>query len=302
MKLLKRYFGLNYEPVGVRVLNREEENYSRKLKFCEAVKLAASGEKIVLTKKNLDCFGAELALGFVEPVFEGITKAVIVEPYSGEADAVLLVANAEVIMKISQIYHQIFGEKMAASFSGEKAVCGEGTATPILSEKPNISFLCQGARNYGAYTPDEMVIGFPSEIFKIISAHVQKKQIKSMCGCLTDDIPEYLVKKIEDLGFYKATDHFAGVFDGRIVKLHVYKGEDSLIGIFTSLKFGSEDEARRVEEAQVPQDFYLQRRENWIDVSKIVDFEEALSKNEFQKLLKKEISSLLEYSKTLKQS
>jgi uncharacterized protein (DUF169 family) len=276
----------------------------KKLRFCEAVRLAAGGERVVLTGKNLDCFGAEMSLGFVEPLLEGLTKSVVVEPFTqdGEFDVVLVVANPEKIMELSLVYSQLFKERLEARFSGEKAVCGEATAEVIISGRPNISFLCHGARSYARYGSDEVVIGMPSDAFRKICWYLEKKQIRSMCGCLTDDIPQHVVERLERIGFYKATDHFAGMFEGRIVKLHVFRGEET-VGLFTSIRFSSEEEAKVVksefEDPLSKCEVYIQRRENWLDLSKIIEFELVSGDGEFEKRIREEVSKLLDCSKKI---
>ncbi len=324
----RRYFQLPSQLVAVKFLYEDVEGSSGNFRFCEAVKRASKGERIVLTEFNLSCSGAEISLGFIPPLFdeeneveyenetEGMlngerksderreTKAVIVEPYRGqECDVILVIATPDKIMRISSLYSQLFNESIHAVFKGENAVCGEATAYVKESGKPNVSFLCEGAREYANYSREEIVIGFPEEIFKKMDLAIEREQIKSLCGCLMDDLPLDVVNSFEKLGFDKATDHFIGFYNGRVVKIYIFKGDRNAIGIYSSVKFKNEEDAENVVN-KYDGNLIVSKRENWVEVSHIEDmdvFREVKSPG-FEERIKKLIEIVVEEAKKIKET
>ena len=302
----RRYFQIPYQPVAVKILKEHVKATEENLRFCEAVKRAATnGERIVLDEINLICSGALVSLGFVKGVFseesEEETKAVIVEPYKGEeCDVVLIIATPDRVMKIASFYSQLFGEELRAEFSGENAVCGEATAKVKKEGRPNISFLCEGAREYAGYKREEVVIGFTYETFRRMEEAIKKEEIKSMCGCLMDDLPRDVIEKFESMGFDKATDHFFGFYNGKTVKVYIFRDTNAL-GLYTSVKFKSEEEAEKVVE-RYKGEYVLLKRENWVDVSKIleVDVISEIRKGNFEELLNSELERIVKEAKKLK--
>ncbi len=305
MSSFRRFFELPHLPVAVKFLKEDAEATPESMRFCEAVRRAAKGERIVLNEINLSCAGAEVSLGFVPSLFskgEEETRAVVVEPYEGQdCDVVLVIATPDRVMKIASFYSQLFGEELRAFFSGENAVCGEATARVKREGKPNVTFLCEGARQYAGYRREEIVVGFPRDVFKRIEEAIKKEEIRALCGCLMDDLPKDVIEKFEKMGFDKATDHFFGFFNGKTVKVYIFKGERSALGIFTSVKFKSEDEAEKVVESY-DGEYQLIRRENWVDVSKILDIDvfSEVKKDDFEEKLFDEMEKLIKEAKKLK--
>ncbi len=302
----KRYFKLSLDPVAVKFLDKELKESERSYRYCEAVRIAASqGKKVVLNKRNISCSNALSVLGLLPSVFDKNPKykSIVIEPYKGQdCDVVIVITTPERVMKIASSYYQIFKKEFVARFSGETAVCGEATIEVMESNEPNVTFLCQGARKHGGYKFDEVVIGFPFEIFKLFENEIRKNRIKSLCGCLMDDLPRHIVERFEKLGFDKATDHFIGMFNGKIIRLYILKGEKLYgVAIFTSIKCKDEKEAERIIK-NYKGDLILVRRENWIDVSKTLEyenFEEDVLRDEFERELKNTIDVIIKESKSL---
>ncbi|MET1125153.1 MAG: DUF169 domain-containing protein [Archaeoglobaceae archaeon] len=217
----RRYFQLKYSPVGVKLLEEEAEDGVVKDRFCSAVR-EATARRVVA--KAFNCAGAEVSLFLELKEFE--PQSILIEPYNekGDYDAVLAIATPEKVMEISRAFRQIFGDAMVARFSGSRAVCGEATADVVKTGKSNVSFLCEGARILGGYGSDEVVVGFPADLFRKFERDLVTGKLKSLCGCLTDDLPEHVKKKFMEMGFDKATDHFMGYFNGTIVNVYVFRG------------------------------------------------------------------------------
>jgi len=297
----RRHFEIQLKPVAVIFLDKEEEALGE-YRFCEAVRIVAErGERVVINEFNLTCAGALVSLGFITEDGEE-TKTIVLEEYKGqECDVVLVVTNPERIMRIAMFYKRLFDEDLNAMFSGENAVCGEATAFVRKSGKPNISFLCPGAREIGRYRKDEIVIGFPHETFRKIEEAIKRQEIKALCGCLMDDLPRDLIEKFEKMGFDKATDHFMGFVNGKSVKLYIFKGDSSSIGIFTSVKFKDEMEAERVAE-NYRGEYVAIPRENWVELTKIVDIDvfKKYKSPDFEDWILKEVEGITQEAKKLK--
>lgn len=87
-------------------------------------------------QRSSHAVGAEVALGFSRPLFGEArlsgTEGVLISPHHKmrDADVVLILTTPSRIMRIAELYSKIEGP-IVASFSGDVAVCGEGTATPF---------------------------------------------------------------------------------------------------------------------------------------------------------------------------
>ncbi|MBE8540642.1 DUF169 domain-containing protein [Geoglobus acetivorans] len=297
------YFEIPLNPVAV-IFRKEEMDAEGEYRFCEAVRIVAEhGERIVINEFNLMCAGALVSLGFVtEMAEEGETRSIVLEPYRGqECDVVLVVATPDRIMRISSYYKNLFDEELKAQFAGETAVCGEATARVRDTGEPNISFLCPGAREIGNYRREEVVIGFPKDVFVRIETAIRKQEVKALCGCLMDDLPKDLIERFEQMGFDKSTDHFFGFVSGKSVKLYIFKGEKNTLGIYTSVKFKSEEEAERVAESYAGE-YVLMPRENWIEIMKVSDIDvfQEYRKPDFEKRLNSEIEKIVEEARRIK--
>lgn len=297
------YFQIPLNPVAV-IFREEEMEGDKYYRFCQAVReVAESGERIVLGEFNVTCAGALVSLDYItETAEKGETRSIILEPYRGqECDVVLVVATPDRIMKISSFYKKLFDEEISARFAGENAVCGEATALVRKTQKPNVTFLCPGAREEGKYRRDEVVIGFPKSIFDRIELAIRKQEIKALCGCLMDDLPKDLIKKFEDMGFEKATDHFFGFFNGKNVKLYIFKGETNTVGIYISVKFKTEEEAEKVAESYDGECVAIPR-ENWVELMKVVELDvfKEYRKPEFEENLGREIETVVDEARKLK--
>jgi len=299
----RRHFEIHLAPVAVRFSDEEVKGSEGEYRFCEAVRLVAEkGERIVVDEFNLTCAGALVSLRFITEDGVDETKAIVLEPYEGqECDVVLVVTTPDRVMSISAFYKKLFDEELRAVFSGETAVCGEATALVREERKPNVSFLCPGAREFGGYRRDEVVIGFPHDVFRRIELAIKRQEIKSLCGCLMDDLPKELIERFESMGFDKATDHFMGFVNGKSVKLYVFKGDSNSLGVFTSVKFRSEEEAERVAE-RYSGNYVAIPRENWVELSGIVDIDvfKDYRRPDFEEIINGEVERLVEEARRLK--
>lgn len=299
----RRYFQLKFNPVGVKLIAKEIQNAEVEERFCEAVR-EATMKRIVVSAFN--CAGAELSL-FLEPLKGSEAEAVVLEPYheQGDYDVVLIIATPDKLMEVARAYRQIFGDSVVARLSGTRAVCGEATADVIKTGEPNVSFLCDGARFLGGYGNDEVVMGFPAQTFREFERAITAGRLKSLCDCLTDDLPEHVKKAFMAMGFDKATDHFLGYVNGSIVNVYVFKGEVSnRIAIFASVKFRNEDEAEKAVNTLSDDEVIVYRRGNWVELSKILTLDEdigrAVRRDGFERWFTAEVEQLAAKTKELR--
>jgi uncharacterized protein (DUF169 family) len=173
---VRSYLGLNHRLVGVKISEESVDgspstssghcHSTAPMTFCRVVREAMGGTEFVIGIDDLDCPNAELCLGFREPMFvdagpriKSKTRAVHIGPL-GDADVVLLVLNSEQVMIMSILLGGI-----KAEFKGEMAICGEAVAKVYNEGKPNVSFLCSGARELGGFETHEVVLSLPYGLF-----------------------------------------------------------------------------------------------------------------------------------------
>lgn len=174
---VRSYLGMNHRLVGVKILeeNLNGEHPEAPMTFCRAVREVLKGKELVIGIDDLDCPSAELCLGFREPMFVDVeprikskTKAVRIGPLEG-ADVILFILNPEQVMVMSILLGGI-----KAEFKGEMAICGEAVAKVYNEGKPNVSFLCSGARELGGFEAHEVVLGLPYAQFLELPSKMTK--------------------------------------------------------------------------------------------------------------------------------
>lgn len=167
-KAVASYLGMTYRPVGVKLLKepvKAKPSHEKKT-YCRFVHDAALGQDVVIDMADLNCLNAEVVLGFREPKYVAIEprvkekiEAIRIGPLE-EADVVLFVLNAEQVMTLS-----ILLEGVRAESRGDMGVCGEATAKVYNEGQTNVTFLCNGARLYGGYEPNHLIISLPYQRF-----------------------------------------------------------------------------------------------------------------------------------------
>lgn len=172
-KTLADYLGMTTRPVGVKVYREGEavetpspDRKKEKLRFCRFVREAAAGRDFLIRMEDLDCANAEVALGFREPKYVKIEPrikdkiALLKVGAAEDCDVVLLLLNPEQVMTLS-----ILLEGVNARFKGDMAVCGEAMAQVYNTGQPNVTFLCGGARTFGGYQTNDVIMALPYKTF-----------------------------------------------------------------------------------------------------------------------------------------
>jgi uncharacterized protein (DUF169 family) len=76
-------------------------------------------------------------------------------------DVVVIVAEPDRIMRLSQALLHEPGGRINASFATLQSMCVESVAQPYLQERVNISLGCTGSRVFGGLDKNEMAMGIP---------------------------------------------------------------------------------------------------------------------------------------------
>ncbi len=170
LKIIKEYLKLNSEIVGVRLLKGDiAEGHPKEGQFyCWFVRQSAiRGEAFNLNEKDFTCPNPELCLGLREPKYVEVELRVK-EKYKTvhvgdvkKAEVLLFIVNPRQLMELSILLGGI-----TAFFRGETAVCGEATARCYIENKPSLTLLCHGARDFSGYRDDEMVLAVPVSMVK----------------------------------------------------------------------------------------------------------------------------------------
>lgn len=166
---IRDYLGMAYRPVGIKLHTAPVHHAARldvPMRYCHAVHEAAKGRDFLFGGGDQICNKAEVILGFRDPKFVNVEPrikhriyAVSVGPLQ-DADQVLLVINPQQAMTMTLLLGGVSSE-----FTGRFSVCGEITAKVALDGEPKLSFLCTGARRYGEFEENEVVLGLPYGIF-----------------------------------------------------------------------------------------------------------------------------------------
>lgn len=83
--------------------------------------------------------------------------------------AVLIVAEARIMLKLAQAVLYKLGGRIEANFSGIQSVCADTAAQTYLNGKVNFSLGCDGSRKFSGIEDGEMVMGIPVELLPEIA-------------------------------------------------------------------------------------------------------------------------------------
>ena len=122
-----------------------------------------SGKKLRASRTDE---GAVRFVATLPKIRTGTFEAVVTSPLHKAQvgpDVVIVTGTPAQIMTLLNAITWIGGERIPFSSTGHAAVCSEGVAAPILARKPQIGIPCIGARMYGLYQDDEMLMGIPGD-------------------------------------------------------------------------------------------------------------------------------------------
>jgi len=271
---LRAYLGMKHNLVGIKIFTQEQDDNGRPSQpmwYCQMVREASSlGKEFMVKSEDIACPNAELCLGFREPKYLEIeprikkkVKAVQIGKVE-DSDLALLVLSPEQVMTVS-----ILLGGLKAEFKGEMAVCGEATARAYMEKKSSLTLLCNGARMFGNFRANELVLAMPIEQLKELNARVENllKTGGALCGCRVSDIPAEIVQSFQRIGWEKGADYFFGKIDVYNVRIYLNKDEKGRFKLMT-FYLPIKDLDREI---KVKHPFQVKKRDNWTDIYAIFD-------------------------------
>ncbi|MBL7197677.1 MAG: DUF169 domain-containing protein [Candidatus Omnitrophica bacterium] len=196
---MKDIIGISFKenkPVGISRLDYKD-------KHCHFIGKARNKSAFYISKEDIDCPLARFYLGIESSKLQKLSRILVgwsdavnkkvgldylrsavrikeskehiiyfPYPYKDiEPDVVIKIANAQEIQEIIQKFSSITGERIKASLSGIGAACGECTALPLITKKPNVSVGCYGSRPGINLKKEELLLAMPfnSKMVEILS-------------------------------------------------------------------------------------------------------------------------------------
>jgi uncharacterized protein (DUF169 family) len=213
---LKWILKLEDFPVGVKLIKVGDElpniaEPEKSMPYCAAIARARKGETILLGKNKLGCMFGASNLGLIAVpqriasgeahVGMGLFKstdaasktiseipritaetiqATLVFPLEKapmDPDVVILTVKPNNGLWIALSLNYITGGRISSSFSGLGGTCGDVTALPYLTNKPNFTIGDFAGRKFRA--PEEIIIGLPAAMLAEVVDNLEKLCISS---------------------------------------------------------------------------------------------------------------------------
>lgn len=185
----QRMFGSRWTGVKFYFGNppRGGRPFPKETRFCEAISQSWSSNKL-LSRGCINCMGANYVFGWEEnirdkvienfqrkrnisskdaaSIVKGLPKmevAPIAIGLNGEGPPDLLVAyiQPQQFMKLLNVYHRVFEDRLKLELSGYAAVCGNVAVNTYLHKRISLSFGCEDSRQYGGISRDRVIVGIP---------------------------------------------------------------------------------------------------------------------------------------------
>jgi len=198
---LKTILGLKGSPVAIKLVASRDEipagvpELKEKVRHCEMVQKARSGDVFYATKEQHACAGGAGALGVAETpekirsgefyfglgrfkTLESAKKTMEAVPRTNKhfaasvyaplekasfkPDVVVIIGNPKQLLKIAQsnIYEK--GGRNIAGFSGIQSICADAVAQPYNTGEMNATFGCDGSRKFAKISDEELIVGIPA--------------------------------------------------------------------------------------------------------------------------------------------
>jgi uncharacterized protein (DUF169 family) len=290
---IRAYLGLKHHLVGVKIrkkdIQEEEKNLKpeKPLAYCHMVRIASQhGKTFLYDKTDEACPTAEFILGFREPKYSKIehriepsdTKSVLIAPLDqmdGNPDVIITTVTPKQMMDLTTILQTGKAELLSAVFKGE-AACAEFTGKPYMEHKPNLSFLCNGARVvYSDFRDAEILFGAPAHTYIHVAETMDRisKTGGALCGCRTSDIPMEIINEFEKAGFSKGTDYFFGKINGQNLRAYLnkdFQGRLKFVTFHLPVKLTSAEEteeAAKKLQKTLARPYSVNQRGYWLDLT-----------------------------------
>ena len=201
-KMIKKDLNLKSNPVAIKLILHEEdlpndiEKIEEKIRHCEMVQKAATGDVFYSTSAEQLCLGGSAAVGLEDlpkkiesgefyynlgrfkslgsakrtidsiPMINLDVFGIMYMPLEKAdfiPDVVVIIGTPVQAMKISQAVVYSLGGRFDSDFSGIQSVCADAVAGPFMNKRPNITMACNGSRQYADIKDDELIIGLNGE-------------------------------------------------------------------------------------------------------------------------------------------
>jgi uncharacterized protein (DUF169 family) len=290
---IRAYLGLKYHLVGVKIRKKPIQEEEKRLKpekplaYCHMVRIASlQGKTFLYDKTDEACPTAEFILGFREPKYSKIehriepsdTKSILIAPLDrmdDDPDVIIATVTPKQMMDLTTILQAGKAELLSAWFRGE-AACAEFTAKPYMEHKPNVSFLCNGARVvYSDFRDAEILFGASAHTYIHVAETMDRisKTGGALCGCRTSDIPMEIINEFEKVGFSKGTDYFFGKINGQNLRAYLnkdFQGRLKFVTFHLPVKLTSAEEteeaAKKLQKTLV-RPYSVNKRGYWLDLT-----------------------------------
>ncbi len=176
---IQAFLGLSHRPVGIQIEEgrRRTQPAPGPLRFCILEQEDLNSGSRTFRFGEIECPGASLALGMVEPVYVDVeprihtgVSGVRVGPVEG-ADQVVFTVTARQAMALAVLTRGI-----EAHCTGAHAVCGEVIARVYETGRPHLSLLCQGMRDLCGFRDEELVVGVSRDDFAALPRAMARHQ------------------------------------------------------------------------------------------------------------------------------
>ena len=197
-ELLKQLTGSIW--IAVKFDGGESIDDTKPLRFCEAI-YKAKQNNIVLSCSTVCCDGAkrcfgwlknsdkELAMKLAEKVGIDMNTAcrlissvpVVNNPCSfislsqdDNADVFITYTDPESAMRFVRLWQKVTGQNLNIEISGIMSICGNAVVRSYINQTISISLGCPDSRKYGGIKQDQLVIGVPNKLAKLLFQGMNK--------------------------------------------------------------------------------------------------------------------------------
>lgn len=169
---IRGFLDLRHRPVGIQIQEgpRRSEPAFPPRRFCILEREDLNSGSQTFGFGDIECPGAGLALGMVEPAYVDVeprirtpVSSVVVGPIE-TADEVLFTVTPRQAMTLAVLTGGI-----EARCTGTHAVCGEVIARVHETGRPHLSLLCSGMRDLCGFGDDELIVGIALDDFLTLS-------------------------------------------------------------------------------------------------------------------------------------
>ena len=165
---------------------------NEKIRFCQAIRRGRESP-VLITSEQINCPGAMRSFGWANhldteiiekmtnkfeisretisalldqtPRLQGKIQGVVVGGYE-KPDVLISYAQPAMIMRLLRLFQKVTGKNLKVDLSSIFSVCGNVAVKCFLNNNICLSFGCDDAREYGAFSRDRLVVGVPYDVIQ----------------------------------------------------------------------------------------------------------------------------------------